>query len=111
MASLFDLAETLGAHIKRLGMTKQSLKAAAGLSNQTVVNVFDGRKDYKVSTLLAVADRLGLELVLVPKAAARALAPTGGQPVVATRVQSALARLGMGQADDGDPVFLDEPRS
>jgi hypothetical protein len=47
-----------------------------------------------VSTLLALADRLGLELLLVPKEAAQAVsAGTVTQPVVTSRVQGALDRV------------------
>lgn len=45
---------------------KMQLAADAGVTYRTLSHVLGGERDFKVSTLLAVADRLGLELVLVP---------------------------------------------
>ncbi len=70
------------------------LKSQAGISQRTLTNVLSGTEDYKVSTLMAVADRLGLELVLVPKAAAVAVeAGKTTAPLVKSRVAAALERV------------------
>lgn len=54
---------------------KLQLASDAGITYRTLSHVLGGEQDFKVSTLLAVADRLGLEFVLVPKEA-RAMFPT-----------------------------------
>ncbi|HSX95656.1 MAG TPA: helix-turn-helix domain-containing protein [Hydrogenophaga sp.] len=90
MTNIADISHTLRARLKRSGMTQEALRQAAGLSRQTAVNVFKGTEDFKLSTLLAVADKLGLELVLLPKAAARGEALGVSEPVVETLVQRAL---------------------
>jgi transcriptional regulator with XRE-family HTH domain len=90
MTTIANISHTLRTRLKRSGMTQEALREAAGLSRQTAVNVFKGTEDFKLSTLLAVADKLGLELVLLPKAAARGEALGVSEPVVETLVQRAL---------------------
>ncbi len=90
MKTIAELSQSLRAALKRSGMTQEALRQAAGLSRQTAVNVFKGSEDFKLSTLLAVADKLGLELVLLPRQAARGEALGVGEPVVETLVQRAL---------------------
>jgi len=54
-----------------------------------------------MSTLFTLADRLGLEMVLVPKGAAQAVsAGAVTQPVVKSRVQKALERQTVSQVSD-----------
>ena len=89
-----ELARVLGARMKAAGVTQQALREAAGISRQTLTNVLSARRDAKLSTVFALADRLGLEVVLVPKEAAAVvnpLEPTA--PAVRTRVQASLERL------------------
>ena len=62
MNSIPDISATLRGHLQQSGRTGQSLREAAGLSRQTFANVMGGEHDYKLSTLLALADRLGLEV-------------------------------------------------
>ena len=77
MKSTLEIASLLRARLKSSGMTQAALRVDAGVSARTLTLLLSGNHDFKLSTLLAVADRLGLELVLVPKAAAAALAPPG----------------------------------
>lgn len=89
-----ELAETLRGRMKERAVTQQELREAAGLSKQTLTHVLNAQRDYKVSTLFALADRLGLELVLVPKEAAAGL--QAGQPTapaVTTAVAAALEKV------------------
>jgi len=82
--------------MSRLKITQAALGHDAGISRRTLTNVLSGTSDYKVTTLLAVADRLGLEIVVLPKEAARGLesaAFTPTAPKVRTAVQAALDRL------------------
>ena len=75
-------------------MTQAELRSQAGIAQRTLTNVLSGNEDYKVSTLLALADKLGLELFLVPKGAGLAVdsGPTG-KPLVRSRVSAALDRV------------------
>ncbi|MDN5843093.1 MAG: helix-turn-helix transcriptional regulator [Alcaligenaceae bacterium] len=95
MATIQKLSGKLRRQLSILKTTQAALRERAGLSRRTMTNVFSGEADFKVSTLLAVADELGLDVVLVPKDAARAidldLSPTA--PKVLTGVQAALDRL------------------
>lgn len=99
MKSINELSAELRKVMRQNRVTQEAVRDAAGISRQTMVNVLKGTEDFKVSTLLAVADRLGLELLLVPKDAARGLqAPAAAAPVVETVVDQVRKRL---QAVDG----------
>ncbi|MDH0866101.1 helix-turn-helix transcriptional regulator [Mitsuaria sp. GD03876] len=78
-----DIAESLRDAARRNGMTQARLADAAGVSPRTLTHVFSGQEDYRVSTLMALANRLGLELVLLPKGAGAGLAvgEPAGPPV------------------------------
>jgi transcriptional regulator with XRE-family HTH domain len=93
MATITEISARLRRAARDAGMTQQSLREAAGISRQTLVNVFKGTEDFRVSTLLALADRLGLEVLLVPKSAARGLQPQAVAPVVETVVDQVRKRL------------------
>jgi transcriptional regulator with XRE-family HTH domain len=86
MRTIPDLSAELRGAVKSAGLTQEALREAAGVSRQTLTNVLKGTEDFKVSTLLAVADRLGLELLLLPKAAARGLQEPVAAPVVESMV-------------------------
>lgn len=75
MKTLQQLSDTLRNRIKRLGFTQEALGSAAGVSRQTLSKVLSGRSDLKVTTLMALADRLGLEMMLVPKEIAPGMEP------------------------------------
>ena len=97
MKSLLDLAELLRSRLKAQGISQRVLCARAGLARRTVENMLSGRVDYKVTTLISVLDRLGLELVVVPKEAAPGLdglvPQAQAQPAVKTRLQAARETL------------------
>ncbi len=91
MKSQSDISTALRQQMKRMSVTQDELSGSAGVSRRTLTHVLSGEHDFKVSTLLVLADRLGLELVLVPKAlASAASASATTAPVVKTRVQAAL---------------------
>jgi transcriptional regulator with XRE-family HTH domain len=96
MKSLHDIAIALRARAKRIAITQEELGEAAGISRRTLTHALSGTHDIKVTTLMAVADRLGLELTLIPKGAAQGMpAPDelgGTPPVVKTRIQQMLER-------------------
>ncbi|MDP3538793.1 MAG: helix-turn-helix transcriptional regulator [Azonexus sp.] len=91
MKTLSELAQVLRQGLKEKGISQVSLGASAGLAKRTVTAVLSGTADYKVTTLLALLDRLGYEVAILPKAAADGLAPgtVPTAPVVKTRVQVA----------------------
>lgn len=94
MSDLQKIAENLRSRIKSTGITQAALRDAVGISRQTMANVLAGDKDYKLTTLLAVVDRLGLKIVIVPKAAASGLTEESTAPIVKTKVQAALDSVG-----------------
>ncbi|WP_459614136.1 helix-turn-helix domain-containing protein [Bordetella sp. 2513F-2] len=96
MATHREIAELLRRRMAGQKLTQAELREAAGISQRTLTNVLGGTHDFKLSTLLALADRLGLELVLVPKGARASLEPAGSDAPPAripTRVDRALQRV------------------
>jgi len=93
MNSISEISYELRTAVERSHLKQYELREAAGLSRQTLANVLKGTADYKISTLLALADRLGLELLLLPKEAARGLKPQPPAPVVETLVDQVRKRL------------------
>ncbi|NYT66883.1 helix-turn-helix transcriptional regulator [Alcaligenaceae bacterium] len=93
--TLSRIAAILRQQTKQQDLTQEVLRKSAGISRQTLTNVLSGNSDFKVTTLIAIADRLGLDVILLPKAAARGLADelAPRPPVVKTTVQAALERL------------------
>ncbi len=99
MNSIAHISGEVRKALARSGLRQQDLREAAGVSRQTLANVLKGTEDYRLSTLLALADRLGLELLLLPKEAARGFqAPPPDGPVVETVVDQVRKRL-----DDRSP--------
>lgn len=93
MNSHHDIAELLNKTMKHQRMRKNQLGRESGLASRTLQLMLSGEHDFKLSSLFAVADRLGLELVLVPKVAALAVqagSTATTEPVVVTPVQAAL---------------------
>lgn len=95
MKTIPEIAGALLDRLNRLGRGKMALCDAAGVTPRTLRHVLSGTEDFKVSTLLAVADRLGLEVVLLPRDAVTALKKEPGTQIK-TRVQAALDRLKRG---------------
>jgi transcriptional regulator with XRE-family HTH domain len=93
MRSIPEISLALRRAMEVSSMTQQSLRTAAGVSRQTLVNVLKGTEDFKVSTLLALADRLGLEVLIVPKGAARGLQAPLAAPAVETVIDRVRKRL------------------
>jgi transcriptional regulator with XRE-family HTH domain len=94
MRTLTDIATALDTRRAQARVGKLKLADEAGITYRTLSNVLSGAQDFKVSTLLALADRLGLEVLVVPKAAAPALVASPAPAAqVQSRVQAALAQL------------------
>ena len=77
MNSLKNLADTLVSAREAQGKTDAGLARETGLQRLTVARAFSGKENYGVTTLLALASRLGLEVVLVPAGTARAIEGVG----------------------------------
>ncbi|MCS4509781.1 helix-turn-helix domain-containing protein [Xylophilus ampelinus] len=106
------LAEMLERQRIARTQTRGDLVRTTGLSYQSLQKILEGRADFRVSSLLALAHALGLEVALVPAAlgtampvgatAAPAAAPmTDGAP--ASAVAAALARLRPPPVDAAPP--------
>ena len=74
MNTLHEFAGVLRDRMAAIGTTQLALSQAAGLTRRTLAQVLSGQRDFKLTTLLALLDKLGLELVIVPKGASAGLA-------------------------------------
>lgn len=90
MRTLREVSEAFLQRFEKVKMTKQELKDRAGVTYKTLSHVLSGTEDFKMSTAMAIADRLGLEFVLVPKEASGLFAPSRVTPQVLTKVQEAV---------------------
>ena len=95
MKTLAEASTALRQALVSSELTQAGLKERAGISQRTLTNVLSGEQDFKLSTLLAVADRLGLEMLLVPNGAAAAFGGSSEvtEPAVKSRVQVAMERV------------------
>lgn len=73
MNSLKSISEALSLAKKSNQITDSALARDTGIQRLTVVRAMSGNENFGLTTLLVLADRLGLEVMLVPKEAARAL--------------------------------------
>lgn len=97
MKSIVEVSNALKQALQRKGTTQEELRKQAGVSQRTLTNVLSGQEDYRLSTLLALADRVGLELVLVPKGAAAVVQAGETVPLrVLSRVTAALGKTRQG---------------
>jgi transcriptional regulator with XRE-family HTH domain len=101
MNTIHDVSAALRKALQESGKTQQALRESAGLSRQTMVNVLRGSEDFRLSTLLSVADRLGLALALVPKSSAAGLQPSSQAQAVESVVDRARQMLQRTNAKEG----------
>jgi len=96
MRNLGDIATHMRNAMKKQKVTQQDLRERAGIAKRTLTGLLSGESDYKVTTLMAVLDRLGYEMVIVPKAAARGMPSEWEvtEPAVKTKVQIAIEKFG-----------------
>ena len=90
------IADLFKQTMKRQHVPQNQLVRESGLAPRTLQLMLSGEHDFKLSSFFAVADRLGLEMVLVPKEAAAAVQAgqtEATEPVVMTQVQAALNAL------------------
>ena len=91
MTTPLELAQRLEAARTASGLTLQALTEQAGVSRQAVYRLFKGN-DVQVSTLLAVADVLQLDLVTLPRALRRGLPELAETADASSHVMSAVQR-------------------
>lgn len=73
MKTVTDLAAALEAQRRLQKASYEALAKAAGITPLAARRALQAQTAPRVSTLMALADRLGLELVLVPKLVAHGL--------------------------------------
>lgn len=73
MKTLSEVAERLESERRRLKLDYQTLAGKTGLTPLSVRSALQGRTAPRVTTLMALADQLGLEVLLLPKVVARGL--------------------------------------
>lgn len=73
MKSLQEMSSLLETERKRLGLKYVDLATATGLSVLSVRQVLQGQVAVRVPSLMALADQLGLEVIMVPKLVAQSL--------------------------------------
>lgn len=81
MKTLSEVAKRLEDERRRLMLDYQALAERTGLTPLSVRNVLQGRSAPRITTLMALADPLGLEVLLLPKVVASGLqAHTAEEP-------------------------------
>jgi transcriptional regulator with XRE-family HTH domain len=112
MKTLSEVAKRLEDERRRLMLDYQALAERTGLTPLSVRNVLQGRSAPRITTLMALADPLGLEVLLLPKVVASGLhAQTAEEPAppALSRVDrivaetSQLAAAGGKKAKGGQP--------
>ena len=93
MKSLHEVAAVLEASRKQHKLSYDALAQACGLTPLATRRALHAKSAPRVTTLMALADRLGLELVLVPKAVAHGLSTTQDE---VPRPLSAVEKLAAG---------------
>lgn len=91
MRTLKDLTDALEARRASEGIDKTSLASQVGISRITASRILASQSNFSVTTLLGLADRLGLEVLLVPKDAAGVFGRTGPATASNVLVQSSVA--------------------
>lgn len=95
MKTLSELSAILRQAKDRLALPVVAMSRDSGLTAVTIRGLLSGKSDPRLSTLMTIADQLGLELMLLPKAMASSIA---AQPPAEDEIQSlvaaALARQG-----------------
>lgn len=76
MNSLPDISRTLREAAQASDFTMVALSEQAGLSRPTTRKALEGQDDFRISTLLALAEQLGLDVVLLPKGVSAGIAKT-----------------------------------
>ncbi|WP_041675574.1 helix-turn-helix domain-containing protein [Ramlibacter tataouinensis] len=86
MKTLAQLAHTLEAARLQRRLTYGELADSAGLSPLAVRQALQGKSAPRITSVMALADKLGLEVVVVPKVVAEGLAGAMPAPAPALTV-------------------------
>lgn len=99
MKDVLSVARTLQESMKAARLTYQDVADRTGLSYLAVRNAMQGKSAARLSTLIAVADAVGLEVVLVPTLVAQSLtvAPTQAAPRPLSLVEQLVAKDRVGK--------------
>jgi transcriptional regulator with XRE-family HTH domain len=95
MKSQSDVANALEGERQRQKLKYIDLATATGLSVLAVRQALQGKTAVRITSMMALADRLGLEVMLLPKLVAGSMGGDGSggdAPPVLTSVQQALER-------------------
>ena len=79
MKTLSEVATRLEDERQRLALDYQAVAERTGLTPLSVRSVLQGRTAPRITTLMAIADQLGLEVMLLPKVLAAGLQAQGGE--------------------------------
>jgi len=80
MNSVPDIARTLHDAARACGVSIVDLSAKAGLSRPTTRKALNGLDDFRITTLVALAEQLGLDVVLVPKSVSAGFTKSRQEP-------------------------------
>lgn len=78
MKTLSEVGTFLQNAKSQSNISQKELASRTGLTPVTLRGVFNGKTDSRISTVMALADELGLELLLVPKALSHSIIPQHG---------------------------------
>jgi transcriptional regulator with XRE-family HTH domain len=93
MRTLQDIAAVLDSARKQQRIPLYALIAASGLTAVTIRGLLSGKKDARLTTLMEIAERLGYEVMLVPRDVAGSLVSADdAAPAVESLVEAALTR-------------------
>lgn len=67
LQSTSDLGSTLKARRTSRAIKQEQLASVVGISRYTLVDLESGKSDPRLSTIIKLADALGLKLALVPR--------------------------------------------
>jgi transcriptional regulator with XRE-family HTH domain len=73
MKTLSEMTSVLEDERQRLALDYQALAERTGLTPLSVRNILQGRTAPRITTLMAIANQLGLEVMLLPKVMATGL--------------------------------------
>lgn len=92
MQKTAEISHRLETERKRLGIKYAELAQSTGLSVLAVRQALQGTVAMRVSSLVALSDQLGLEVILVPKLVAQSLQQEADpKPKVLTDIEQLLA--------------------
>lgn len=99
MKDVLSVARSLRESMKAARLTYKDVADRTGLSYLAVRNAMQGKSAARLSTLIAVADAVGLEVVLLPKLVAKSFTgdPSQSEPRPLSLVERLVAKDRAGQ--------------